>query len=475
MKCGGVVEGSVVNKYIVSDMSSVSSLKVLIRSEAVRHMTDSAVSLSILAVRECAARYGFSAEEALESLNLSSVSAVEVAEKKSRKVRVAGRGDVDKPKAVKASFPLPYNGEMNETCCFGLRLCEGLYTQCRVARKGDASFCKVCEEVADKNNGVPAYGTIQERKACYDSNVEFKDPKGKSPVAYSRVMRKHKLTEAQVVEEAGKLNIVINPIHFTVVDGETKRGRPKTTKAAAEPKGPKGRPKKSKKVLEIDGGEDDLFATLMAEANAESSGSDEVSTIASEAEASTEIAIKTKEPKKKATKEAEKATKAAEKEAEKAKKEAEKEAEKLKKEQEKKLKEAEKATKAAEKATKAAGKETEKAAKEVAKALKEAEKAAKEAAKALKEAEKKQKEEAKPATPAASIANDEPDVVKRFEFEGKKYLKSKKTGIIYNMDQDVIGKWNETTNKIDFTSTDEEVEEAYEEEEEEEEEEVDEE
>ena len=444
----------------------MSSFSVVIRSEAVRHMTESAISLSILAVRECAVRYGFSAEEALLSLNLSSLETVEVAEKKSRKVRVSGRADVDKPKVVKASFPLPYNGEMNDSCCFGLRLCEGLYTQCRVARKGDASFCKVCEEVALLNNGVPTYGTIQERKACYDSNVEFKDPKGKSPAAYSRVMRKHKLTEAQVVEEAGKLNIVINPVHFTVVDGETKRGRPKTAKAAAEPKGPKGRPKKSKKVLEIDGGEDDLFATLMAEANAESSGSDDVSTSASSREEDeVEIAVKPKESKKKATKdaakeqekEAEKALKAQEKEAEKLKKEQEKEAEKLKKEQEKASKAAEKLAKETEKLAKAAEKEAEKAAKE-------AEKAAKEAAKALKEAEKKQKETAKSATPV--VADNEPDVVKRFEFEGKKYLKSKKTGIIYNMEQDVIGKWNDTTNKIDFSSTDEEVEEEYEEEEE---------
>ena len=447
----------------------MSSLKVEIRSEAVRHMTESAISLTILAIKECALRYGFSAEEALVSLNLSSVLAVEVAENKSRKARGSSRVDVEKPKVVRAAFPLPYNGEMNELCCFGLRLCEGLYTQCRVARKGESSssFCKVCEEVALLNNGVPTYGTIQERKACYDSNVEFKDPKGKSPVAYSRVMKKHKLTEAQVVEEAGKLNIVINPIHFTTVESETKRGRPKAAnKAPKEPKGAKGRPKKSKKVLEIDGGEDDLFASLLAEANAESSGSDEVSTIASEVEveveAEVEIAIKPKESKKKAKD----AAKEAEKEAEKALKAQEKEAEKLKKEQEKKLKEQEKATKAAEKATKAAGKETEKAAKEVAKALKEAEKAAKEAEKALKEAEKKQKETAKSA-PAAAVTDNEPDVVKRFEFEGKKYLKSKKTGIIYNMEQDVIGKWNDTTNKIDFSSTNEEVEEEYEEEEDE--------
>jgi flagellar biosynthesis GTPase FlhF len=319
----------------------------------------------------------------------------------------------------------------------------------------------VCEEVALLNNGIPTYGTIQERKACYDSNVEFKDPKGKSPVAYSRVMRKHKLTEDQVVEEAGKLNIVINPVHFTTVEGETKRGRPKAAnKAPKEPKGAKGRPKKSKKVLEIDGGEDDLFATLMAEANTEpSSGSDDVSTIASEAEAEAEVEIaikvkESKEPKKKAEKEAEKALKAQEKEAEKLKKEAEKEAEKAKKE-------AEKATKAAEKLAK----ETEKLAKA---AEKEAEKVAKEAAKALKETEKKQKETAKSAP--AAVVDNEPDVVKRFEFEGKKYLKSKKTGIIYNMEQDVIGKWNDVSNKIDFTSTDEEIEEEYEEEDEDEEE-----
>jgi hypothetical protein len=452
-------------------MSSVSSLSfsVVIRSEAVRHMTDSAVSLTILAINECALRYGFNAEEALQGLNLSSVVTVESSEKKSRKARGSSRVDVEKPRVVKASFPLPYNGELNPMCCFGLRLCEGLYTQCRVARKGDAvsSFCKVCEEVALLNDGIPAYGTIQERKACYDSNVEFKDPKGKSPVAYSRVMRKHKLTESQVVEEAGKLNMIINPVHFTAVEGETKRGRPKAAnKAPKEPKGAKGRPKKSKKVLEIDGGEDDLFATLMAEASVESvsAADDEVSSIASEVEAEVEIAIKPKESKKKAKdaakeaeKEAEKALKAQEKEAEKLKKEQEKEAEKKLKETEKALKAAEKATKAAEKATKEAEKATKAQEKETEKALKAAEKT-------LKETEKKQKETAKS---APAVVDNEPDVVKRFEFEGKKYLKSKKTGIIYNMEQDVIGKWNDVTNKIDFTSTDEEVEEAYEEEEDE--------
>jgi hypothetical protein len=52
---------------------------------------------------------------------------------------------------------------------------------------------------------------------------------------------------------------------------------------------------------------------------------------------------------------------------------------------------------------------------------------------------------------------EEADVVKKIDFEGKKYLKSKKTGIIYdyneyvtNQEQVVVGKWNADTNKIDF-------------------------
>jgi len=53
------------------------------------------------------------------------------------------------------------------------------------------------------------------------------------------------------------------------------------------------------------------------------------------------------------------------------------------------------------------------------------------------------------------------DVVNKIEFQGTTYLKSKNTGIVYNMEQDVVGKWNENTMTIDF---DEEEEEEYEDE-----------
>ena len=48
------------------------------------------------------------------------------------------------------------------------------------------------------------------------------------------------------------------------------------------------------------------------------------------------------------------------------------------------------------------------------------------------------------------------------EINGKKYLKSKNSGVIYDIDtQDEIGDWNAKENKIDFY---EEEEEEYEEE-----------
>ena len=64
-----------------------------------------------------------------------------------------------------------------------------------------------------------------------------------------------------------------------------------------------------------------------------------------------------------------------------------------------------------------------------------------------------------------SDSEEEVDVVKKVEIDGKNYLKSKKTGVIYNMEQDVVGVWNEKSGKIDFNEEDEESEEEYEEEE----------
>ena len=76
--------------------------------------------------------------------------------------------------------------------------------------------------------------------------------------------------------------------------------------------------------------------------------------------------------------------------------------------------------------------------------------------KATKEAEKQKKAEEKATKQAEK--EEEADVVKKIEFEGKPYYKSKNTGVIYNMEQEVVGKWNEERNAIDFEEEEEEEE-----------------
>ncbi len=379
------------------------------------------------AVKYCAEKYNFNGEEACRELGLYSMK-VECS-KKTKVTKEKKNVSVQKP-----TFPLPYNGEMNNEWCFALRQNNGLYTQCTGPRRGESNFCKGCASQMQKTGAeVPEYGTIEMRKAV--GIFEYVDPKGRKPVAYTKVMKKYKLTEEQVLDEARKLNMVINPEHFASPE-ETKRGRPKTVEKEPKEKGTRGRPKKSKKVIEIDGDTEDLFATLVANANEEV-----VEVVKSEDE----------EKLKKEKLAAEKAEKLA---AEKAEKLAKKEAERLAREEKKKAEEEEKAAKKA--AAEQAKKEKELAA-EKAKKEKEAAKKAKEASKTSKKVEKASPEE------AGEKQVDEPDVVKKIEFEGKKYLKSKKTGIIYdyleytkNGDQVVVGKWNDASNKIDFNAAEEE-------------------
>jgi hypothetical protein len=66
------------------------------------------------------------------------------------------------------------------------------------------------------------------------------------------------------------LNITISPIHLEeVVSENVKRGRPKSEKVVKETTGKKGRPKKEKKSVEVNAEEEeDLFATLISNANA---------------------------------------------------------------------------------------------------------------------------------------------------------------------------------------------------------------
>jgi hypothetical protein len=419
---------------------------VYVNEQLNRLMVNAAQDLAQRSIKACAEHYNFDAEEALRLLGLINVKLA-----RAKPVDPSGKPKKEKVTVAKAAFPMPYNGEFNDACCYALRQNNGLYTQCQAVRK-NGDFCKQCQILAAKTEGVPEYGTIQMRQAV--GIFEYVDPKGRKPVAYTKVMKKYKITQEQALEEAGKFNVQINAEHFVVAEVDSKRGRPKAEKVPKEVKGSKGRPKKAKKVLQIEGDDDDLFASLVADAN---NNSGEEAVIA---------------PKKKGKSEEEKEAERLAKETEKAEKEAKRLQEKAEKEaklaEEKKQKELKLAEEKAARELKKLKEEQEKAEKKAALELAKAEKEAKIAAeKAAKEAKTKKPAAAAKAAKEPEV-EEEPDVVKKIEFEGKKYLKSKKSGIIYdyseyvnNGEQVMVGKWNDAKNKIEFNNSGEESEEEY--------------
>jgi hypothetical protein len=422
-------------------------LNMMMNDVMMREMKNLVMGVSKETIKMCAEKYGFSAEEAMRELG---------------EISVSGKAKKKKEKVKKTSIALPFNGECDMSKCQALRQNSGLYTQCQSSATKDV-FCNSCHKLAEKSGGMPEYGMIKERMEAYTNGSEYVDPKGRKPVAYTKVMKKYNLTQEQVVEEATKLGIEINPIHFEI-PADTKRGRPAAKpKEPKEPKGSKGRPKKEKKVIVAED-DDDLFASLVASANADIEEEIVIPSKKSAEEKGSEKAAKALE---KQAKEAEKAEKAAKIAAEKEAKEAEKQAEK-----------AEKAAKiAAEKEAKEAEKQAEKAAKEAEKEAKALEKAEKEAIKAAKEAEKKAKLAAGGGAKKKKEADDddEPEIVKKITADGRKlkseemksysgkvYLLSNKSGVIYDYEkyvneneQVVIGKWNEAENKIVFNKEEE--------------------
>ena len=375
-------------------------------------------------VEALSSEYNFSASEASSKLGLVGVGL--------KVVKGGSKGGRGERKTVedKSLFPLPFSGRNVEECCQSLRQSQGLYTQCRNS-KASGEFCKSCS--SKMVDGVPEYGTMSQRLAV--GLNDYVDPSGRKVVHYTKIMKKHKVSEEQVLAEARKFGQAVDACHFIQPELDSvKRGRPKAEKPVKVSSGVKGRPKKTKKVVEIDGEEDDLFATLVAESINGAVVSEVVSVDAVTEVVVPDVAV------------SEAVSEADVSEA---------------------VSEVSKAPEKANKSEAKAAKEQEKAAKLAAK---EQEKAAKIAAKS----EAKAKPAEKPAKVPANDETSAADVVKKIEFEGKKYLKSKKTGIVYDYeeyvksgDQVIVGKWNEATNKLDFESakSEEESEDEYDEEE----------
>lgn len=386
-------------------------------------------------VQSCAARHGFDAEEEMRYLGLDVGLVVELKKGKSMSVKKVSSTTSEEEGAVvvvggeksfRGTFPLPYNGGQDMNCCSGLKENHSLMTQCQNGRKGDVKLCKTCENQASKNeNGLPTYGTIEMRNAC--GIFEYVAPNGKSPVAYSKVMKKLNLSMEQVMEEAGKRNMSMDNGHFVEVDskrgrpskGTTEKGNASSEEKPAAVKG-KGRPKKAEKGVELVEPVEDLFTTLLATS---------------------------KEAEKKVTKKKAVVEKVAEV------KVAEVEVAEVKVAE---VEVAEVKVKVAEVEVKVAEVKETKVKKAVAKI----------------ESKKVEPVPVQVPEPIAEVEveeetddedDEESDSVTRMEYKGVKYLKSSNTGVVYNMDEDVVGKWNDKTKEIDFNDVEEEEEEYDEE------------
>jgi len=401
-----------------------------------------AKDLASRCIRECAQRHGFNADEEIRILGLENLSLIrkQMAKKSVSKGEKKPRDSKLNPKEKKSVFPMPFIPENVDIAgCQGLAYNRGLFTQCSKMRMESGNFCKGCQMEADKNaSGCPDCGTVDSRLAT--GLYEFKDPKGRSPISYLKVLEKLKLLPAQAIEEAGKLHSEIPNEHFVVLEKPQKsKGRPKKTGAV-----------EAENVT-------DLFAKLSAE------GDDEI--ILDEAE---DKPIKTKKPKlteeekdaKKKALELERALKKQERDAKLA---AEKEEREAKRKAEADIKRAEREAKLlAEKAEREAKRQQEKDEREAKKA---AEKAAKDAQKAAKGSTKQSKPEAAPAQPVADTKPQEKVSVTRIQIGGKAYLKSS-TNILYDPStKEEVGIWDPETKTIKELPDDddeEEEEEQYE-------------
>ena len=374
-------------------------------------------------VMKCASWYGFNGMEALRMLSQD-----ERKEEKRKK---------------EVEMVMPFVSELvREDGCGGLCYNRGLFTQCPKAKMETGSFCKTCsKEASGSESGKPLLGTVADRMSS--DAMGFRDPKGRAPVSYSRIMTQMGLSRETVEAEAARLGVTIPEEHFAM---EKKRGRPaveKKRKAQAETV----EDLLSRMVTESDDSEEvsSQAETVVMSDNDES---DEAEQAGAQAEKDAQKAILKGEKEAKqaavaavaAEKEAKQAAVAAEKEAKAAKLAAEKEAKAAKLAEEKAEKEAKLAALAAEKEAKLAAVAAEKEAKLAAqKAEKEAKAAAQAKPKAQKEVSqaKPKASPAEAASVAASAAPVEAEpkpkkvTVTRITIEGVEYLKTAEN-LLYN-------------------------------------------
>ena len=429
------------NARRISESRSPFVPSIMINNKMESIMANVAHDLAERVVYELSELYAFNADEALELLNLGSM--VVTREEKSKKVvkEKVVKEKVVKEKAVKAKkekhIPLPFSGVCDDSKCFGLSQNYGLYTQCP-SEKSEGDYCSQCATCLSES-GVPMSGTIQDRM-----QEGFTAPDGKSPVHFTAVMRKLRLTREEVEAEALKQGVEVSEENFIIPEKAKKEKKEKKVKSEGAKK---GRPQKAKKVLELE--TNDIFSAMVEAASLED---EDMSSLSSNSVSSNESGSKKKSAALSEEKLLAKQQKAAEKEA---------------KEHAKKQKEEEKAAKELAKKQK----EEEKAAKELAKqdkSSKTSKKATKKVVEEVKAPEPEAEEVVKLAEPVKCVIINGKGQTKKtgLQESDKKFLKTSQGDILDFNSRAVIGTWNKEESRIVFNEDYVESEEEEEEEEE---------
>lgn len=401
-------------------------------------------------VEALATKYQFDKEEALNMLGLDALEGLmKKMERKPREKKTKEPKEKKSKEAKSSKFLLPFCNVVSAEHCSGLSYNHGLFTQCSKKAMDNGLYCKGCQAQADKNsNGKPDCGDIEARIGS--GLYEFKDPKGRSPVSYLKVLEKAKLSQEEAVEAATKAGLEIPEEHFAVQE-----------KAKAEKK---GRPKKAK--VSADGVED-LFAQLTADGQEQAT---EVEAAPAKATKKAKLTEEEKAAKKQAL-EADRAAKKADRDAQKAQEKADKEAKLAAEKADKEAKKAqEKADKEAKKAQEKADKEAKKAEEKETKKSTKSDKTVVNVVASTNAVTVAAKSEAAAPTVTAKSEAAAPATnklqVTRISIDGKVYMRAVATNILYDsVSKEEVGIWNATTKKIDplpEEDDEEEVESGYE-------------
>jgi hypothetical protein len=338
------------------------------------------------------------------------------------------------------SIPLPFTGEINKSWCLGMKKSHGLYNQC-TGKRINERLCNKCQKEEEKLGKVKE-GYIEERLTC--DLMDYKDVK-----SYGSVLEKLKITKEKALEEAARFNVVIPEEQFETK--KTQRGRPtKEVKVSTQlkevvlkqekkeentpeglgdvnPPKKRGRPKKEQKKVVNNCGEE-LIEALVKEAEKE------------ETEDVFETAKKAKaEAKKK--EQAEKKQKEQEKKLELEKKKREEEAKQL--EEQKKIEEEEAIKKEEGVRVSATEGNSKFPCDELCEEVVESE---------------EEGVRGNVEFPCEEVESEEEEeiTVSKFEFNGKKYLKSSDNILYDPISQDPVGIWNEDDECIDEIEEDDE-------------------